>query len=136
MTNNNQDLHAAWEFITRPDKNYTYFAVDGSYGDANNILVVDTTDWTEDDWNKVAEAGDNYIAQTARDISAERGGIRPPINDADNHLSWDRNVLSDNGYVLTDAEWDDFSRFMNNSAGRWFDDRDDSTPDVITLDEV
>lgn len=27
-----------------------YFAADGSYGDATNLVIVDTSDWTEDEW--------------------------------------------------------------------------------------
>jgi len=27
-----------------------YFAADGNYGDAANLVVVDTGDWTADDW--------------------------------------------------------------------------------------
>jgi hypothetical protein len=28
----------------------TYFAADGKYGDAENLIVIDTTDWTDDEW--------------------------------------------------------------------------------------
>ena len=137
MTDNNQDLQAAWEFNTRPDRKYSYFAYDGSYGDATEILVADVTDWSDEDWNKVEEAGDSFLLQTARDISKERSGIRPPINDADNHLSWDRNVLSDNGYALNDEEWNDLSEVLNRAAQYWFEERDtNSTPDVTAGEEV
>ena len=31
----------------------TYFAQDGKYGDAENLIVIDTTDWTEDEWSMI-----------------------------------------------------------------------------------
>jgi hypothetical protein len=27
-----------------------YFAADGNYGDAKDLVIVDTSDWTEDEW--------------------------------------------------------------------------------------
>ena len=34
----------------------TYFAEDGSYGTADNLTVVDTSEWSDDDWNELEEA--------------------------------------------------------------------------------
>lgn len=31
----------------------TYFAVDGSYGDGEDIVVVDTVYFTDDDWDDI-----------------------------------------------------------------------------------
>lgn len=33
---------------------WTYFAADGTYGDADQLIVVDTTDWTEYEWETIA----------------------------------------------------------------------------------
>lgn len=35
-----------------------YFAMDGNYGDAEKIVIVDTSDWDEDDWAAVEYARD------------------------------------------------------------------------------
>jgi hypothetical protein len=37
----------------------TYFAHDGTYGDAERMIVCDTTGWEETDWHKVWSASDN-----------------------------------------------------------------------------
>jgi len=31
----------------------TFFSLDGSYGDANNLFVTDTTQWTLEDWEEI-----------------------------------------------------------------------------------
>lgn len=36
-----------------------YFATDGNYGGADGLVVVDTSDWTEDEWDAVDNARDN-----------------------------------------------------------------------------
>ena len=44
-----------------------YFAEDGNYGDANGIVIVDTTKWTEADWDKLEEGYEwqkPFIAKT------------------------------------------------------------------------
>jgi len=38
----------------------TYFAQDGNYGDASNLVIVDTTKWTEEEWASVEEASDSF----------------------------------------------------------------------------
>lgn len=50
-----------------------YFAQDGNYGDATNIVLVDTTNWTEDDWQLVEDTHDSERADLALKISEERG---------------------------------------------------------------
>lgn len=39
----------------------TYFAADGSYGDATDITIVDTSDWTQTDWDHVEAASDHNL---------------------------------------------------------------------------
>ena len=37
----------------------TYFAHDGTYGDAERMIVCDTTGWERSDWWKVESASDD-----------------------------------------------------------------------------
>lgn len=50
-----------------------YFATDGNYGDANGLVLVDTTNWTEDDWLLIEDAHDSERADMAERITLERG---------------------------------------------------------------
>jgi hypothetical protein len=36
-----------------------YFAADGNYGDASDCVVVDTSDFTDSDWEELGNLGDN-----------------------------------------------------------------------------
>jgi len=47
----------------------TYFASDGSYGDAEGISVIDTSDWTETDWSHVTVESDHNRVFIARMIA-------------------------------------------------------------------
>ena len=51
------------------DNSSTYFALDGNYGEAQGMVVVDTTKWSEDDWTQIEEAGDSERAQVALDLT-------------------------------------------------------------------
>jgi hypothetical protein len=42
-----------------------YFALDGNYGDADGLLVIDTTDWTEAMDDEISCASDNHRAGLA-----------------------------------------------------------------------
>lgn len=46
----------------------TYFATDGSYGDAYDLVVIDTSDFTEADWEAINEAGDYDRSRIANSI--------------------------------------------------------------------
>jgi hypothetical protein len=48
--------------------NLTYFAQDGSFGDAHNIEIIDTSDFNEDDWTNIWEAGDSNRTSVALEI--------------------------------------------------------------------
>ena len=50
----------------------TYFAGDGSYGDAESLIIIDTSDWTDDDWDMVTYARDTDRAEIAASIAAHR----------------------------------------------------------------
>lgn len=36
-----------------------YFATDGSYGNAKNIIIVDTKDWNDDVWDLINQMRDD-----------------------------------------------------------------------------
>jgi hypothetical protein len=36
----------------------TYFAMDGNYGVAHGLIVINTAQWTDDDWDLIDEASD------------------------------------------------------------------------------
>jgi hypothetical protein len=46
-----------------------YFAVDGNYGDASGLTIIDTTDWTEEDFTHIEEVRDQDRPLAARAIS-------------------------------------------------------------------
>jgi hypothetical protein len=52
---------------------YHYFAADGSYGDAQDAVVVDTSDWGEYEWEAVEEAGDMSRMHVVGKILEQRG---------------------------------------------------------------
>jgi len=46
----------------------SYFAVDGSYGSADDIIIVDTGDWSEDEWDAVTMSTDTNRLEVVRQI--------------------------------------------------------------------
>ena len=46
-----------------------YFAEDGNFGSAEGLAIFDTTNWTEDDWMEIEQAGDHARVQVAREIA-------------------------------------------------------------------
>ena len=46
-----------------------YFAKDGSFGEDPDILIVDTSDWTDDDWERIEDAADYDRVHVARAIA-------------------------------------------------------------------
>ena len=46
----------------------TYFALDGSYGDAAELLIVDTSMWDEADWEQIHNATDNQRSEIVQSI--------------------------------------------------------------------
>lgn len=49
-----------------------YFAADGNYGDASGLIVVDTSNWTEEDWVLIDEAFDYDRPKIAEELTRER----------------------------------------------------------------
>lgn len=50
----------------------TYIAADGNYGDAGSLAIVDTTDWTDEDWGALDEESDWNRPETARLIADQK----------------------------------------------------------------
>lgn len=46
-----------------------YFATDGNYGDATDILIVHTDQFTEADWEQIEQAPDAHRAMVAEMIA-------------------------------------------------------------------
>lgn len=47
----------------------TYFAADGSFGDAAGLVVIDTSDWDQDDWDHIDFAPESERLSIARELS-------------------------------------------------------------------
>jgi len=50
-------------------RSLSYFATDGNYGSADGILVLETTGWSELDWQMVEEVSDEHRPAVARLIT-------------------------------------------------------------------
>jgi hypothetical protein len=48
----------------------TYFAADGNCGSAEGLVIIDTSDWTESEWDVILSAPDEDRARIAREISS------------------------------------------------------------------
>lgn len=53
----------------------TYFAGDGSYGDASGLIILDTRAWNAEQWDHVESASDYERAAIAASIALENGSI-------------------------------------------------------------
>ena len=49
----------------------TYFAGDGSYGNADKLFVADTTQWTLEDWEEIEMAGDSDRLDVAEELTTK-----------------------------------------------------------------
>jgi len=49
----------------------TFFSLDGSYGDANNLFVTDTTQWTLEDWEEIEMARDSDRMEVAEELTTK-----------------------------------------------------------------
>ena len=45
-----------------------YFASDGNYGNAEKLIIANTSKWTKKDWEAIEEANDNERAKVASRI--------------------------------------------------------------------
>ena len=55
--------------MSKPVTSLSYFAKDGNYGDANGIIVVDTSEWTDSDFEMLDGVSDWDRPLAARTIS-------------------------------------------------------------------
>lgn len=46
----------------------SYFAIDGSYGDATDIIIVSTDSFTDADWEDIANASDSERSELVEQI--------------------------------------------------------------------
>jgi hypothetical protein len=49
-----------------------YFAPDGIFGDATELILVDTTNWTEEDWFLIEDCAPSERQDIAQKLSQER----------------------------------------------------------------
>jgi len=49
-----------------------YFATDGNYGDAEDLVVIDTDLFTEEDWENISSELDYYRVELAKTIYDHR----------------------------------------------------------------
>lgn len=47
----------------------TYFAADGSFGSAENLIIINTSRWTEADWDAVLSLPDDERAGWAEKLN-------------------------------------------------------------------
>ena len=66
-----------------PQPQIHYFAMDGNYGDADGIVLVQTQFWTEADWDKVETCTDYERANIAVEVSREYGNLLLDLPDPD-----------------------------------------------------
>lgn len=61
-----------------------YFAMDGNYGEAEKIVIVDTSDWDDDDWAAVEYARDGEermeIARSIADGEYNSNQLELPLD--------------------------------------------------------
>lgn len=50
--------------------NLYYFAADGSYGQWDGMsILVDVSEWTDEDWQRIEDAGDSFRAAVAYELA-------------------------------------------------------------------
>jgi hypothetical protein len=77
-----------------PDKNHHYFALDGNYGVADGMVVVDTQNWSEADWQAIDEVGDRDRATLAlalaRADERQKAELREAVENNDLDAQFDK----------------------------------------------
>jgi hypothetical protein len=54
-----------------------YFAADGNFGNATNLVIVDTTDWTDEEWADVEYAIEDQRSTIALSLSTSKKVSHP-----------------------------------------------------------
>lgn len=49
----------------------SYFTEDGGYGDGNYAIIIDTDQWTEDDWQSIEDCTENERLELAQQIHSK-----------------------------------------------------------------
>jgi hypothetical protein len=55
----------------KKNEDMIYFATDGSYGDAAGLIIVDTSQWNEEEWAIIDEARDSERVRLAYELSTD-----------------------------------------------------------------
>lgn len=91
-----------------------YFAQDGNYGDAYDVEIVDTTRWTEKDWQDIDDELDYARPELARAIAQryndeiEKEFHRGELTHCDTALTWyDHDCGAENCVAGTCPECDE-----------------------------
>lgn len=73
-----------------------YFALDGNYGNADGIVLVDTSTWSEDDWSAIEMAGDSDRASVAYALAksdeSQRAEIHQAVEEGDLDAQFDKRL--------------------------------------------
>jgi len=72
--------------------NYTYFAQDGNFGDATDLVLVDTDTFNADDYNDLLDLSDSDRATAAFAMATNRGthaGNAIPVSESDYAQAYD-----------------------------------------------
>jgi hypothetical protein len=56
-----------------------YFAADGSYGRAEDIIIIDTANWSDEEWEAIDMASDSARHSTAAQIIANASPEQLPL---------------------------------------------------------
>lgn len=62
-------IRASETEVVEKKRALSYFALDGNYGDASGLTVIETTHWSEVDWAILDAASDSYRPDVARLIA-------------------------------------------------------------------
>lgn len=66
------------------NRTYIYVATDGNYGDANDMILVETTNFTQDDWVELHNAPDHRRLQEA--VRLREAHIEAPTPMSDDEI--------------------------------------------------
>ena len=73
-SDSNEELISVEDYVQEPpsnvkEQNLYYFAEDGTYGDASKLVIIETTDWNENDWEEIEETPDWDRPRTSKIIN-------------------------------------------------------------------
>lgn len=67
-------------------ENVAYFASDGSYGDADGIVLIDTTEWTAAEWEEIDGMTDSERYEFALALEYAAKMADAPVDTATENL--------------------------------------------------